>query len=267
MNESQGFRLNEKVIAGGLLCLLGVLFILDNMRVIDAGNLWDYWPLFLIGPGFARLLSPGPPRQRLWGAILVVGGGLLLLRNLGIFWIPFHQVWPVVLLVVGAHLIAMARSKPPTSGGGGGGVGVGGGMPGAGDRAFTGAGAGVGAPPGARASGVVEDHLDAFALFGGGNRNIQSSDFHGGNVTVIAGGFDIDLRGSTMLSDSAVVEVFVMMGGAVFRIPESWNVILNVTPVIGGTDCKARAHSPAEGPLRTLTINGFILMGGVEVKN
>jgi hypothetical protein len=35
----------------------GVLFILDNFASSCRG-LWDYWPLFLIGPGIARLIQP-----------------------------------------------------------------------------------------------------------------------------------------------------------------------------------------------------------------
>ena len=67
MSDTQGFRINEKVITGGLLLLLGVLFILDNFHMIDAGSLWDYWPLFIIGPGLSRVLTPTQPGQRVGG--------------------------------------------------------------------------------------------------------------------------------------------------------------------------------------------------------
>jgi predicted membrane protein len=86
-------------------------------------------------------------------------------------------------------------------------------------------------------------------------------------VTVIAGGFEIDLRQAAMMGAEASIEVFAMMGGAVFRVPESWKVELNVTPLLGGTDMKARTVPPAEGLPKILRINGFIMMGGVEVKN
>ena len=58
-----------------------------------------------------------------------------------------------------------------------------------------------------------------------------------------------------------------MMGGVVFRVPEGWKVIVNVTPLLGGADVKARTVLPADGRVRTLVLNGFILMGGIEVKN
>ena len=84
---------------------------------------------------------------------------------------------------------------------------------------------------------------------------------------MIAGAFDIDLRKASMAGDSANIEVFTMMGGTVFRVPETWKVELNVTPLLGGIDMKARMIPPAEGAPKILRINGFILMGGVEVKN
>lgn len=258
MNEPQGFRLNEKVITGGFLVLLGVLFILDNFHVIDAGALWDYWPLFLIAPGLSRLLQPDRPGQRVWGAILVGLGGVLLLRNLDIVWIPFHRVWPVALVVVGGYLIwqtvSPRRSDDPEAG-----------STNAGDRAFEGVRAGLAATAGLGAGSIAQ--LSEFALCGGGHRVVQSADFRGGSVTVIAGGFEIDLRRAAMTRDSVSIEVFAMMGGVVFRVPEEWKVEFNVTPLLGGTDMKARALPPAEGAQKVLRISGFILMGGVEVKN
>ncbi len=48
MNVAPRFRLTEEVIAGALLVHVGALFILDNLRLVDAGSLWDYRPLLLV---------------------------------------------------------------------------------------------------------------------------------------------------------------------------------------------------------------------------
>ena len=249
MSDTQGFRINEKVITGGLLLLLGVLFILDNFHVIDAGSLWDYWPLFIIGPGLARLLMPTRPGQRGGGLILVAIGSFFLLRNLGFLWVPFHKVWPFGLVALGLYVIwqAAAPRMPAAMTGSMGGA----------PSTLAGASAGAGSPVA----------LSEFALCGGGHRIVQTNDFRGGTVTVIAGGFDIDLRKTAIVGDGASVEIFAMMGGCVFRVPETWKVELNVTPLLGGIDMKARMLAPAEGAPKILRINGFILMGGVEVKN
>jgi predicted membrane protein len=260
MDETPRVRSTEKVLFGLALVALGAIFILDNLHLIYAGRLWDYWPIVMIVPGLARLLQPNRPGQRVWGAILVVLGGLFLLRNLAILWIPFHRVWPALLVVLGLYLVwqAMARrgvasttvedaSNPGT-------------------RAFDGSRAGLAATAGFAGRTSVSQ-LNEFALCGGGHRVVQSTDFRGGSITVVAGGFDIDLREAAIAGDSVSIELFVMMGGVVLRIPESWKVVVNVSPLLGGSDLKARTIAPPDGAVRTLVVNGFILMGGLEVKN
>ncbi len=258
MDEAPRFPLTEKIVAGVFLILLGALFILDNLRIVDAGSLWDYWPLLLIVPGVTRLLGPSRPGQRMWGAILLLVGGLLLLRNLDIVWIPFHRVWPFLLVLFGGYLILQTMTRraglaAPSS-------------PEPGGRAFEGARAGLAVPAGFSAPRSVSQ-LNEFALCGGGHRVVQSADFRGGSITVIAGGFDIDLREAAIAGDSVSIELFVMMGGVVLRIPEAWKVVVNVSPLLGGSDLKARTIAPPDGVVRTLVVNGFILMGGLEVKN
>jgi Domain of unknown function (DUF5668)/Cell wall-active antibiotics response 4TMS YvqF len=251
MDEAPRFHLTEKVIFGLALVALGVIFILDNLHVIYAGRLWDYWPLLMIVPGIARLMQPDRPGQRVWGAILVFVGGLFLLRNLDILWIPFHRVWPFLLVTLGLYLIwqTMLRRSDADPG------------PVAGVAGTGGTGA-IG-----RAGTATVAQLNEFALCGGGNRVIQSTDFRGGTITVLAGGFDIDLREAVIARDSVTIEIFVMMGGVVFRVPEGWKVAVNVTPLLGGADVKARTVPPVDGVVKTLVLNGFILMGGLEVKN
>ena len=46
-----------RLIAGGLLLILGVLFALQNLGVLRAGHLGDYWPLLLVWVGLTRMLG------------------------------------------------------------------------------------------------------------------------------------------------------------------------------------------------------------------
>ncbi|MDZ7343866.1 MAG: cell wall-active antibiotics response protein LiaF [candidate division KSB1 bacterium] len=50
---------SRRIIWGGLLILLGVLFLLDNLEVIDVGDLISrYWPLILVAIGLKMILAP-----------------------------------------------------------------------------------------------------------------------------------------------------------------------------------------------------------------
>jgi predicted membrane protein len=261
MSTARTSRLTPKVIAGGILVLLGVLFILDNFGLVNAGDVWEYWPLILIAVGINHLARPRRRGQSLWGVLEILAGVFFLLRTLNIFWISFHKVWPVLLVVAGVYLIwetAVRRSAPleasPPA-------------PSAGERAYEGAMAGLDATRELREPVTIETELNDFALFGGGHRVVRSSDFRGGSVTAIAGGFDIDLREAQIAGDGARIEVFALMGGVGFRVPESWNVVFDVLPLLGGTGQRTRAPRVGEAPLKTLTISGVVIMGGIDIKN
>ena len=262
MNGCGRSRFAPGLVAGIVLTALGSLFVLDSFGVLDAGNLLDYWPLFLILPGIAHMLWPRKHADRFWGAILAGIGTLLLLRNLNVFWISFRHVWPVVLVALGVYLVWRAKGPRPGEPGSGSGDSPG-------QRAHDGAMAGLEAtrdlrepaPP----SGV--DRLSEFAMFGGGDRMIRSTAFRGGTVTAIMGGFDIDMRDARMAGDSATIEVFVAMGGIDLKVPESWTVVLDITPFMGGANYRKGGSPAGAGPQKVLTITGFVFMGGVDVKH
>ncbi len=261
MNEIRRPPFSPRVAAGFVLIALGILFTLDSFGVIDAGSLGDYWPLILIVPGFASLAWPRKHADRFWGAILVAIGTLLLLRNLDIVWVSFRHVWPVVLVALGIYLIwrALEARRSPDGG------------PGSaiGERAHDGAIAGLDATRGLRETATSGgDRLEEFAMFGGGDRMVRSRAFRGGTVTAIMGGFDIDLRDADIAGDATRIEVFVMMGGIDLKVPESWTVVLDITPFMGGADYRPGSRrSPGEGPQKVLTVSGFVFMGGVDVKH
>ena len=55
------------------------------------------------------------------------------------------------------------------------------------------------------------------------------------------------------------------MGGYEIRVPETWNVVVDVVPFMGGYEDKTR--HPADPSAPRLRVRGFVMMGGVEIKN
>jgi predicted membrane protein len=63
----------------------------------------------------------------------------------------------------------------------------------------------------------------------------------------------------------AVINIFAMMGGFEIVVPETWRVISEVTPFMGGIEDKSRTSANPNAP--TLVIRGFMMMGGLTLKN
>jgi predicted membrane protein len=99
----------------------------------------------------------------------------------------------------------------------------------------------------------------------GFSRTVASQDFRGGELSAFMGGGKLDLRGATLAGGQAVVSVFALMGGFEIFVPEAWNVIVEVTPFMGGVDIKARTSTDPSAP--RLVVRGFVMMGGVDIKN
>ncbi len=246
------------LVGGVLLVAVGVLFTLDNFGVLRAGDVFDYWPLVLVGVGLARIFG-GSPRQRLGGSIVALAGCLMLLRTLHLLWFRLHDLWPFFLVLAGGLLVWQAMRPRPASGGAGGDVGA---------RAMDGLRAGLEASEPWRDRDPQESGsvLHEFAFMGGGDRVVRSQEFRGGKVDAILGGFKIDLRGAAIAGESASIDVFAFWGGVDFRVPQEWNVVVHGMPILGAF---VNRTEPGIGvaPGKTLIIRGSVVMGGVEVKN
>jgi predicted membrane protein len=261
VNVATDRPITGRLIAGGILILLGVLFTLDNFGVIDAGDVVAYWPLILIGLGVSRIVRSRHPDQRIGGIILVILGSLFLVRTLHLGWFRFRDLWPALLLGIGALLVWQSLSRRRFSQTGT--------EPGnAGARALEGAREGLAASRERRGDPVEAGSvLNEFAFMGGGDRVVRAQDFRGGEVTAIMGGFHIDLRGAGIAGDSATLEVFTFWGGVDLKVPEDWSVVVRGTPILGVFTNSARSFPAGQVPSKTLILTGAAVMGGVEVKN
>jgi predicted membrane protein len=235
--SQKGARRNNPAhgaIVGAVVCLVGVLFLLDHLGVISVDHLWRFWPVILIGVGAAHLAEPG--RQQ-WGAFLMLVGGLFLLDSLNIMHFHWAELWPVVIIGVGGMMIwnsivgQRRRQDQP-------------------DTANT---------------------MNAHAVFSGIERRITAKDFRFGRVSAIFGGVELDFRDADIEGDTAELEVNAIFGGAEIRVPDNWRIESQSQIVFGGlsdsTRNANRGDDAASPRNKTLVISGTVTFGGVEVKN
>jgi predicted membrane protein len=253
MNSGPRVHNLGRLVFGLFILALGVLFILDNLDLVNAGHFVRYWPVVIIVYGLARLLQPRHAGGRLWGLFAAVIGSLLLARSLHYVHFDFWALWPIVLVFIGFNIIWHAfvargprlhgRHGPFPTGG-----------------PCTGS---PGNPPGA-GSMTDESVIDDSVVFGGTERINTSQDFRGGKISAIMGGYEIDLRQASMASGEAVLDVFTCCGGVEIAVPRDWSVVVRGTPILGGLEDQTQKTTASA---KRLLITAHVIMGGVEVKN
>jgi predicted membrane protein len=262
MNGEGGYHSNGRIIWGGILILLGVVYALDAFGVLSAGDILEFWPLILIGVGATKISQARISSQRTAGFILVAIGGVFLLRSFHLVWFRGKDLWPVVFLLVGGFLVWQALTRRHASA-----TGMDGDK-GPGERVLENAREGLAASRDGR-DGRLElgSVLNEFAFMGGGDRVVRAQDFRGGDITAIMGGFGIDLRGAAIAGDSATITIFTLWGGVDLKVPEDWNVAVAGVPLLGVFTNSSHALRQGDPAAKTLVVKGVAIMGGVEVKN
>ena len=225
-----------QLILGLIVIALGVIFTLDNLGIIYAGNYTRFWPILIVLYGLSKIIQRESVPQKMWGAFWVLVGGLWLLDRLDVIYFSIWSLWPLILVVIGARLI-WGRS-------GRNGAGLGGVSSGGGDTSST---------------------INALALLGGFKRSNDSQDFRGGEATAIMGGCEIDLRKASIKEGEAVLDLTAIMGGIEIWVPEDWKVTLTGVPLLGGFEDKT--HPTGRESNKNLIVRGYAIMGGVEIKN
>ena len=112
--------------------------------------------------------------------------------------------------------------------------------------------------------GGRDESLNVFAFMGGVVRNVVSPTFRRGNATAVMGGVVIDMRKSSATGGESVIECFAMWGGIEVKVPPDWQVVNEITPIMGGVEDKSTQTQPIR---HRLVLKGVVFRGGVEIKS
>jgi predicted membrane protein len=230
-------KMDKRILLGGILIFLGGLFLLNTMGVLDfkISRVIFSWPFVMLVIGLFVIVNTD---KKFLGGILSGIGALFLIPRI------FPQIdydgsviLPLILIILGAYIILKKRKQDSTP-------------------EFS-----------TDSSSVNKDKIDDVSIFGGGTKIISSKNFQGGNITAIFGGSEINLINCELADGDNVLDVLCVFGGTTIILPKEWNVVINVTSILGGFSNKAiRNPSLVVDQSKTLHIKGLAMFGGGEVK-
>jgi len=226
----RGIPFSGRLIFGGVVLTLGLLWTAENLGLLDADSILRYWPALLLVYGFFRVIGAFGTKHAVSGVLFIIAGGWMLARELGFIQISIFRLWPVFLIFIGASLVWRSMR-------------------------------GESAPEGAQ----LDSYPRPFALMGGVVSTIESKDLVAIEASAVMGGVELDLRGAKSRGPQVVMEAFAWWGGIELIVPEDWRVVTEISPIIGGVEDKTRLD--ASEAVTTLVVRGFVIMGGIEIRN
>ncbi|MDC8832511.1 LiaF domain-containing protein [Alteromonas gilva] len=77
------------------------------------------------------------------------------------------------------------------------------------------------------------------------------------------GGSDIDFSDAVFTTPNVTIKTICIMGRTNIKVPENINVVTKAFCFMGGIDNKAPSIADRQAP--TVTVEGFVLMGGIDI--
>jgi predicted membrane protein len=229
MNVEEKIKTDRGPVIGGIVFIVvGTFLLLEKLGYLPHGFVLHFWPSIFIIIGLIKVVYAG---GRPTGAVLIGLGIILQLNEMGITHLEFWQLWPVLIILAGVAMLWQALYRDPPS--------------------------------------LSENpQFDAFYVFGGGERRVNTNNFQGARLASVFGGYKIDLTRADMQGDQAVIEANAIFGGGEIIVPESWRVVMHGVGVFGAYEDKSRHFQPdASKPTKTLVVKGVAVFGGIEIKN
>lgn len=264
---------------GAIIILFGVFLLLNNL---DLGFLFPSWlfsfPMILIIIGL--VIGVNSKFEKKSSLILLVIGGLFLLRKIFDDFNPFQVLFPAIAIVIGIYIINRNRKVPSTP------------MPPENtppthptdefdwdrrvvdltDTENTGHSNTHSSQANAGHTGsyeqfqYAENYLKIDAIFGSANKIILSKNFLGGTITNIFGSSVINLLQAD-ITQPIVIDTFQLFGSTKIIVPPHWVVTPSVSSIFGDIDDRRIMINHPYDESKKLYLTGTSLFGSVTIKN
>ena len=219
-------------LAYGLMCLsLGGIWLADTMGALP-WQMSDYifsWRFLLVVIGVFILIK----NSRSVFGILVLATGLVSTTTY--FW-DLPEGWedflpPIALMVVGLVLLLRPnRKKYP------------------------------------KLDTSDENVLNRATVFGSYNNKVTSVLFKGGYLTSVFGSNQVDFTNAHLGKEEVVIQCTSIFGSTVIVVPETWEIQLQTSNVLGSTEDKRIITDRVIGKEGTLIVAGLSLFGSIVIK-
>lgn len=227
-----GLRLTPQAVLGALIVVFGLLLTADNFQLLDADQILRFWPLVFVAVGLTKLVQSDTTSGQVFGGFLSAIGVLMIADEFWTIDLEIDRLWPLALVAVGVFIVYRAAR---------------------GESAYP--------APGQPTS---DTQFSEFAFWSGKVRKNASPGFRRADLTAVMGGVELDLRGaSTAAGQEAIIDVFVWWGGVEITVPPDWAVSNQIVAIMGGAD---DSSTGTQASTNRLTVRGFCIMGGVEIK-
>ncbi len=230
-----GNRDQTRIVLGAFIVLVGVLALADNLFQFNTRQVLQFWPTVFVLVGVMNISQTRQPAGYLLGGVMIALGVLMTLSNLGLISFHLRDWWPVFLIAAGIAMISRGslRRNPDAAQQLGG------------------------------ASSLADSDINAIAVMSGNKLTVVSRDFRQGEATAVMGGVEIDFRQAAVQTE-AHLRAFAFWGGIQLRVPTDWSVECRVVSILGGMEDKT---IPTAQATKRLVIEGFVMMGGIVIKN
>lgn len=226
-------KVSYQTMFGTIVLILGILLLLRTTGIYDTVQLLEYIPSLFILLGLYALWKSKFSSLSGPVVLIVIFTTLQLLTLDLVSWEAITSWWPLLIIVMGIGILTDRKSRLSVF------------------RKST-------------------ETVDLFAVFGGVSSASNSKNFLGGDITVIFGGVDLDLRDSSIEKTPAKINIVSLFGGVDLKVPEKWQIESEVMPILGGIEderprSSARRESNVERP--DLIVTGFVAFGGLSIKD
>ena len=226
---AERFPITPRLIIGLAILILGSLWTLDNLNLLESEDFTRWWPVVIIAIGAVQFVNR--KTNRIGPVLLMVAGAFLTVMSVSDYDFDLGDLIPLAIALFGAKLVWDALGRRS-----------------------------------ARA-GIANDDstVSSFAMMAGVHWQSTSRAFRGGEVNAIMGGVELDLRNVEIKpGDEPVIDALAIMGGVEIFVPMGWKIAASVLPIMGGFEDKT-SRANETGP--TLTVRGTAIMGAIVVSN